>query len=264
MLLDLPTLETQGTGFKFFLWDEIGDAYRTGGGRPDRIQMLSLNWSVADLSQMLSQRLSVFSGERVTFLNDLLCDGVPVDVHALAAHLASGSPRDMIRTSKAVIDEETRVSAESTCVREESIWRGVQLFSEQRTQELFSPYLTDIKRVGRPTFVVNELASDVFHITTQGARAKVQNWMATGIVKQVGEKPNPPNRPMHLYGIVDLRVAITAMSGTEVRLVLGNFVIQCPQCSSVSVSAETNISCPSCGEQFALGEARSLLEVCSR
>ena len=36
LITDLPTLETNGVAFKFFMWDQIGPAYASGGSRPDR------------------------------------------------------------------------------------------------------------------------------------------------------------------------------------------------------------------------------------
>lgn len=50
----------------------------------------------------------------------------------------------------------------------------------------------------------------------------------TGIVDKINEIPNRGNRPLHLYGILDLRVAISTLSGaTETDMVLGNFAVSC-------------------------------------
>ena len=41
LLEDLPTLETKGAAFKFFLWDQIENFYKESGARPDRVQFIS-------------------------------------------------------------------------------------------------------------------------------------------------------------------------------------------------------------------------------
>lgn len=261
LLTDLPTLEAPGVAFKFFLWDKIREAYLERGGRPDRIQILSLSWTADELMAMMRERLSTYSAGAVTSMNQLLVSGSGVDLHSLVAYIGSGSPRDMIRCAKAIVNEATRFGT-ATEVSDQAVWRGIQLFAEQRTSELFANYLPDLQKVGQPTFTVNQLANDIFHISTQAARNKVQNWTNTGIVSKIGELPNPGNRPLHLYGIVDLRVAITAATATDVRLALDNYAVECPACVHLVVTGESSVGCPNCGNQFQFTSGRSLLDIC--
>lgn len=263
LVTDLPTLEAAGVGFKFFLWDRIEEAFRTGGGRPDRVQVLTLNWSVVELTKMLQLRLAAFSDGRITSLNELLCAETTVDFHRLVTYLAAGSPRDMIRAAKAVVNEATRTTV-PPCIEEAAVWGGIRRFAEQRTRELFPTYLPDLKKVGEPSFTLNHLANDIFHVTHQAARNKVQNWMNAGLVEKIGEVPNPPNRPLHLYGILDLRVAITASTAMEVPLALDNFAVECPTCKEIVITAESRVDCPHCGNQFQFPKATSLLALCTR
>src|SRR5947208_10187521 len=44
LLTDLPTLETGGVAFKFFLWDQIREPYAASGSRPDRVPVFPLEW----------------------------------------------------------------------------------------------------------------------------------------------------------------------------------------------------------------------------
>jgi hypothetical protein len=257
---DLPTLETPGCGFKFFLWDHIGTMYREGGGRPDRVQILELDWSTTQLQEMLEQRLLAYSDGQVSHLTQMMCDPT-LNLDLLVAYLAQGSPRDMIRVTKSIINEETRVSTESLCLSENSVWAGIKRFAENRSQELYPEgMLADLRRVHSPTFTINFVASDVFHTSTEAGRSKIQKWLSAGIVKQVGEVPNKGNRPLHLYGIVDLRVAISMLTDSEIELVLGNFAILCPQCGGLAISAETSIGCTHCGLNFQLDGAPTVLD----
>lgn len=264
LLTDLPTLETPRACFKFFLWDRLGEPYAEHGGRPDRISILELHWSVAELSDMLSRRLSAYSDKRITSLNQMLQPDSEVDFHLLAAYMGSGSPRDMIRFAKAVANEATKRTVPSY-VRDINVWAGVTSFALARSSELCPPaYLRDIRKVGAASFTINYVANDIFHISTQAARTKIQNWVNAGVVERIGELPNPGNRPMHLYGLTDLRLAVAASPNTDVRLVLDNYAVQCPSCDAVVVMAESTLACPHCSTQFSLNTAQSLFQLCQR
>jgi hypothetical protein len=264
---DLPTLELSGVAFKFFLWDLIGEDLRASGGRPDRVPIYTLAWSSADLVEMMSRRLSALSSSRVTRLSDLCCDEVGLDVDLLMASLAGGSPRDLIRMMSRVIAEQTRMSDQATCIGADALWDGIRHFAEERAEELFSRHLPDVRRIGargQVTFTINQLASDVFRVSAQAARSKVQKWEQTGLISQIGELPNPGNRPMHLYGAVDPRLVIAMLRTVSPEEILGNYLLFCPQCEQLAISDREEIICPHCNYEFTLGDASSLLEVCTR
>jgi len=215
---------------------------------------------------MIARRLSAFSDGEVTSLRDLIQERDELDVDTLAAHLAAGSPRDLIRLMAWVVAEETRVSDDKTCITPASFWRGVTGFSAERADELFPSQLVEIRRVGAAgglTFTVNRLANDIYRVTTQAARARVQGWMRTGLVARIGELPNPGNRPMYLYGPVDLRLALAMLPNSEPDEVLANYALICPACSAVAISDAREISCMKCSHRFSLGDAKSLVELCT-
>lgn len=263
LLTDLPTLETDGAAFKFFLWDQIEDSYRQSGARADRIPILKLNWTMDELSLMLSKRLLTYSHGRISSLNSLLEDSCDIDLHRLVAYLAMGSPRDMIRVCKRVVNEQTRIDSGATVLSERTVWQGIRVFSEDIVQERFARYVPDLKKVGKPTFTINYVASEVFHIQAQSARNKIGGWMSARIVDKIGEVENPPNRPLHLYGITDLRVLIATMVAADVPVVLGNYALVCPYCAGLVISAEMIIDCTNCGTRFTLDQGRSLHDVCT-
>jgi len=265
LLVDLPTLEEDGFGFKFFLWDATQDAFQAAGVRGDRVSIHSLRWSVEDLKLMISERLKAFSENRISSLRALMCAPELLDVDTLAAHLAAGSPRDLIRLMARVVAEETRVSDDKTCVTREAWWAGVTAFSEIRVTELFPGQLSEIRRVGasgRLTFTVNRLANDIYRVTTQAARARVQGWTRTGMVAQIGEDPNPGNRPMYLYGPVDLRLALAMLPNAAPDEVLANYALVCPECAFIAITDAREIACRQCSHRFALRDAKSLIESC--
>jgi hypothetical protein len=266
LVTDLPTLELPGMAFKFFLWDLIEEDLRATGGRPDRVPIYTLAWSPEDLQQMISRRLSALSKGRVSSLTELFCSDVGLNTDLLMAHLAGGSPRDLIRMMARVVAEQTRVTDEATCIGPEALWSGIRRFADERSEELVHRYLPDVRRIGargQVTFTINQLASDVFRVTTQAARSKVQKWEQTGLISQIGELPNPGNRPMNLYGAVDMRLAIAMLRTASPEEVVGNYILSCPECERLAISDRDAIGCPHCNHEFTLREASSLLELCS-
>jgi len=265
LVLDLPTLEAPGVAFKFFLWDQVRQTYLESGARPDRIRENHLSWSVDELALMLSKRLEAYSAQAVSSFNQLLCDDVRVDAHRLVAYLATGSPRDMIRICGRIVAEQTRTSTDAPCITEDAAWSGVRSFCEERAPEIMrADYLDELKRIGTPTFTIPHLANNIFRITHEGARRKIQLWLVTGVVDRVGDVPSPGQRPTYLFGVVDARVLIAMMPTMDVSLILGNYILVCPHCGRLVNTDRDPITCTSCSSTFRLGDAKSLLEEASR
>ena len=264
LLSNLPTLEQPGVGFKFFLWDQIAPLYRELGGRPDRVKISELKWTVPELQRMLEQRLKAFSRNKVASLNFMLCADSDLDLDALVAQFCQGSPRDMIRLAKTIVSETTRLATDVECISESNVWSGLRAFSEERAQELCPAFLSDLKKVQKLTFTIGYVSSEVFRVGANAGRAKIQKWESGGVVGKIGTVPNPPNRPMHLYGVTDVRVALTMMSSMEVPLFLSNLVFLCPNCGTLVISDENRCVCIRCANEFSIGGAESLLTTCSR
>lgn len=266
LLTDLRTLDTPGVAIKFFLWDQIEAALDESSFRRDRVAVHSLRWTLGELQEMLARRLSAYSNGKVINFNDLVCSAFAVDVQELLSHFGAGSPRDMIRCAKRIVAEETRVSSASTCISEAAVWTGLRLFSEERAGELLRPeYLAELRKVGKPTFTNSYVGSDVFRITNEGARRKIQVWTGTATVAKIDELPNQRDRPTHLFGVTDLRVAVAMLSTTDVELILGNYVLACPSCKAMSVSDRREILCRACQSRFTLAaDSETLLSRVAR
>jgi hypothetical protein len=86
--------------------------------------------------------------------------------------------------------------------------------------------------------------------------------MNTGLVAQIGEVPNPPNRPMYLYGPVDLRLALAMIPNIAPEEILANYALICPGCEAVAITDEAEITCTVCSHRFKLADAQSLIEAC--
>jgi len=101
---DLQLLELEGYAFKFFLWDLLLKEYREVA-RPDRIKHYELNWDADQLCAMLSERLKAYSKNNVTSLTQLLDTPGSFNLDRFIAYFAQGSPRNVIRICKEILDQ---------------------------------------------------------------------------------------------------------------------------------------------------------------
>lgn len=264
ILLDLPLLETGGVAFKFFLWDQMSESYQEAGGRPDRITEYKLNWSVSQLELVLEKRLTTFSSGRVSRFDEILDGTQPYDLHRIIAYFAHGSPRDMIRICKRILDEHARSSAPAPKVAYRTAKSALQSFSLDRARELYGSHLSDIRKIGDLNFTISTLASDTFRVTTQAARSKVQKWQACGAVTKIGEVPNPGNRPHYKYGIIDPRLALGALSDASIEEFVDDYFMICPHCGWLRIAVDGEITCPDCQGNFKAEDAKKLAAVCSK
>ncbi|GAB1715547.1 MAG: hypothetical protein NTAFB05_05890 [Nitrobacter sp.] len=260
LISDLPTLETKGIAFKFFLWDKLKDEYVSHGARPDRIKIFELNWKTAELEKMLSERLREYSHGVHSSFNSLT-DTQDLNTHRLVAWLGAGSPRDMIRVCGRIVDEHTRSDPISPTIPKETIFRGIQTFAQERAEELFGNSFIQLKKLATATFTVNQLASDVLRISVQAARNRIGPWQNSGAIKKIDEIENQGSRPLHLYGVSDLRLLIALFPKIEINQLLENWAYVCPSCGTVVISDRKELVCE-CGERIQATHAQSLLSEC--
>jgi predicted RNA-binding Zn-ribbon protein involved in translation (DUF1610 family) len=262
LVTDLPTLEKPGVAFKFFFWDQMREYLVSTGLRGDRMEVVALGWTPRELSQMLARRLRSYSAHRVESFNALVSSDAGIDVHLLLVHLSKGSPRDMIRMARTIVTEHTRMGSEAEHIKLSTVYRGIQLYSKQRTEESYPQYQSDFSRVNEPSYTLTGLAG-VFKISSQGVANKTQAWTAAGAVRALGTKANPGKKPLNLYGFTDLRIVLASKQPGEVELAIDNYSLECPACEELVVVGESEFDCPNCGERVRVGAARSLLDVCT-
>jgi hypothetical protein len=261
LVTDLTTLETPGTAFKFFLWDQMEGFLRADGLRGDRVEIVNLGWTHDELSEMLSRRLAAFSNNAITSFNQLVDPDAPVDVHQVLVHLSHGSPRDMIRMARSIVKEHTRMPNEAALISGGTAALGMVEFSKESTLEKFERFQSDFNRIPSASFTLTGLAS-IFKITTTGVTNKVNAWISAGAVKALGTRANPGAKPLNLYGFADLRIVIASTSDT-IGGVLKEQTIECPDCKAITYANEAQMDCPRCGSKIVRGEARSLREICA-
>lgn len=222
-----------------------------------------MDWSATELENLLSRRLSTYSRGKITRFDQLLDGDSVYDVHRLVAHFAHSSPRDMIRICKKIVDEHTRQGHSRPKVPFRTVKTALMAFCAERARELYGAQVSDLKKIREPTFTIGHLASDVFRVSAQAARSKIQKWQSSGAVVKIGEVPNPGNRPQYLYGIVDPRLAVAANADTSIEEAMEDYLLLCPHCLSLRIAYEGSITCPDCQGNFDVSDATTLAMICS-
>lgn len=236
-------------GFKFFLWDRLEKHY-SEYARPDRIQQFTLSWSEAQITEMLSRRLSAFSGGQVKSLSDLTNENLAAPLQHLVVKYASGSPRDMIRVCQEILSEQLRVDPTSERFGVDAIVDGILKFSKQRAHEIGgAETLRELMKIGRVDFTANFIASKIFKINANSARNKISHWVEKGIVERVGEE-RTGSRPVHRYAIADIRVARAAMGELDFVEFSKRKTGRCPDCKKLLIrdwDLQKRQNCHHCG-----------------
>lgn len=263
LIMDLSVVERPNVAFKFFLWDQLEDMFIEGGGRSDRLGVSKLHWTVPELAKMLTRRLEAFSNKKVGSFNELVDPEVSIDVHQLLSHLSPDSPRDMIRMCEQIVSEHTRQPKYDALISENTVVKGIHEFSKVRSRELFGKYMKDLLRLPEPSFTISQLASGVFKITNTAVRNKIVSWTEAGAVEKIGEVSHG-GKPTHQYALRDPRVALSTVTLTGVKKVLGDQLFVCHSCGVMRITGRPSMPCHACGVESKNSEAPSLLSVCSK
>ena len=251
---ELRLLEQRPFAFKFFLPDNLLPFYQQHGGRSDRIRNYETRWRNEELREMIRRRLAAHSEGRVDSMEALLApaEGAVDRLVNLTIWIAQKSPRDLIRIWGRAVDEQLRADPSSRIISRDAVLAGIDTFCDERADEVATAAVVgELKRVARVDFTVSELASDVYHVEANSARARIQGWEGRGVVQRIGEVPVPRGRPHRHYGVVDARVARAMFPDVRLERFLESKARQCPNCESwvlrdydsAAVEEETCVEC---------------------
>ena len=202
LLTDLQVLELDGVSFKFFLWDLLLDDYRKVA-RPDRVKYYALKWEHKQLESMLSERLKAHSANKVSSLDELCHLSGKWNLDQLVTIFAQGSPRNVIRICKEVLDQQSELGADSMKITPEAVSLGFAAIAQNMSAELFEEnIIRDLQRTKRCDFTIRYVYSDVFKFTQPAALNKVRSWEDAGAVMSLGTiQATPGAKPSNHYGI---------------------------------------------------------------
>jgi hypothetical protein len=262
LLVDLKVMELPGIAVKAFAWNLSHDHYLEMGGRSDRIREYSLEWSNGALQKMMARRLMAFSDERIDSLNRFVDPSENINLQELAAIMANGSPRDMIRFCARVVAEHLNSSAnDSVEIHADAIWTATRLFAAEICEERAKKFMPDLLRLDKFRFTQNVVASDYLKISKQATGAKVSEWRRTSMVDKIAEVQDNRNRPQHLYAVVDPRLAIALRPSLNPQEVLEFYSFSCPHCGSANYCDETTFDCAKCQRRLDASRVSSLMSM---
>jgi hypothetical protein len=204
LLVDLELLGLKGYCFKFFLWDAAEQYYRDGDARPDRITIYKLTWDRKLLQNLLAERLRAYSnGQHASFASVAPDVTTPDELMAL---LANQSPRSLISIGNSILAAQAESDPNSKVVVEAAFDAGVIDYCDKHVRDSYGQHgpLREILKVGQEVFTTNHCATNVFKISVNGAREKIQSWTRAGLVVEAGTvKVLTSNKPVNVYCIVD-------------------------------------------------------------
>src|SRR5271169_3227310 len=124
--------------FKFFLWDRI-EADAREFSRPDRIKTYSLKWTDPQVQSLAS---IVELGRRV-------------DIDDLVVRMSGGSPRNIIRIGKAILDQQGEIDSSGHAISERAVSAGIEVIAAEIAAETVPDnILRDLKKMKRADFTV--------------------------------------------------------------------------------------------------------------
>jgi hypothetical protein len=255
LIRDLELLGLPGYGFKFFLWDQIEPYFRQDA-RPDRVPQYQLQWNRKRLKEALSKRLLAYSGGNISSFATLMKSGEQVD--DTICLLANGSPRNMIRLCEKIFAIQGDKDPSSKTIDYSSLDLASVEFGETLLLERYGEvFIKEIQRVGRELFTTNYVANDVLKITGNGARNKINGWVSSGLVEQIGTVVVPPaTRPTHLYCVVDPSAVRVMHRSVPLDKFLADRWLPCEYCgtdnlANIELYPEGNIAtCRKCGREL--------------
>jgi len=256
LLADLAILEKPGMAFKLFLWDRL-EADAREFSRPDRIKTYSLRWTDPQLKIMLSRRLAAHSQQKVQSLASIVDLGRQIDIDDLVVKMSGGSPRNIIRICKAILDQQGEIDSGSHVISERAVLAGIEtIASEIAAETVPDNVLRDLKKLKRADFTVANVYADVFRITQGAGAQKVQLWQDSGAAIKIGNRQQKKgNRPSNVYAIASPMVLkhifsdINVLDFAEKKMRL----CECGQLVLRDWDLSGNQSCHACEHVFSDG-----------
>jgi len=155
--------------------------------RPNRVKYYGLKWDLKQLREMLSRRLGAHSANKVTTLTSISDVDARGDVDSIVVLFAQGSPRNIIRICKEILDQQSELDSSSDRISAEAVIRGFEVFARNYTNEILPEgSVRDLQKVKRADFTVKYVYNEIFKFSQQAGISKVKSWQDLGVVDQIG------------------------------------------------------------------------------
>lgn len=205
LIKDLELLETDGIGFKFFLWDEL-KPYCVKDARPDRIFSFNLKWEFSQIRSMLNRRLSAYSSGSISQAYTLFEAKKSLGRIILFSEF---SPRDCIRICNRILSEQYKTDISSSVFNHDVVNHSIDTFCKEKIDE-YIPSDTNkrqLSKTGQASFTIEELVQNKVSSNVQTARNIIQPWLNSGALTKIGNVKRKGKKAVNEYAFKDLRLA---------------------------------------------------------
>ncbi len=208
LIKDLELLETPLLSFKFFLWDAL-KPYTVESARPDRVFSYNLQWTWAQMVEMLSKRVSAYSQGKIQDFKTLFEAERSLGRIILFSEL---SPRDCVRICNRILSEQFKEDPTALRFSENVVNRSIVLFCRERAQELITNpnNLNYLIKTNHVSFTIEELVTNKVASDSQAIRNIILPWTTAGYLRKIGLVERKNAKSVNEYAFQDIRLAFMA------------------------------------------------------
>ena len=212
VLANIQLHEIDGLTWSFFLWDKVAQHCNQSNGfsvRWDKIPNGEIAWDHRYLSELIERRLRHFSEGKVSRLGQI-CEG-SVDEKATVADLialSEASPRHLITLLDVTLTEHIQRNPHApVLLNSASFDRGMDIYASRSLANSGQTEVANqIAKVRAVRFATRDVASR-FGKGQQAARARIDAWVQSGLVRYDGSESGPNGgRPVDYFAVEDSRV----------------------------------------------------------
>jgi hypothetical protein len=212
LLANIQLHEIDGLTWSFFLWDKLANQFNERTGFPvrwDKIPNGEIAWDHGYLHELIQRRLRYFSEAHVSTLGQI-CEP-NMDEQATVAGLialAEVSPRHLITLLDVTLTEHIQHNPHAPVLLSTvSFDRGMDIYARRSLADSgHTEVAGQIAKVQAVRFATRDVALR-FGKGPQAARARIDAWVHTGLVRYDVSEPGPlGGRPVDYFAVEDPRV----------------------------------------------------------
>ena len=225
LIRDLELLETDGIGFKFFLWDAL-KPYCTKDARSDRIFPFTLKWEYSQIRTMLNKRLSAYSSDKINDALKLFDDKKGLGRTILFSEF---SPRDCIRICNRILSEQLKENETSKLFKLSVVNDSIDLFCKEKVSEFLQSdsNIKHLAKVNGASFSIEELVTKKVAADTPAIRNIINPWTSSELLKKIGLINRKGKKAVNEYAFMDIRMARFACNAMNMETFIDEKVRRC-------------------------------------
>lgn len=252
LIKDLELLETDGIGFKFFLWDAL-KPYCTKDARPDRIFSFTLKWDYSQIRTMLNRRLAAYSSNKIDDALNLFDSKKGLGRTILFSEF---SPRDCIRICNRILSEQLKEDEASEVFKLPVVNDSIDLFCKEKVNEFLQSQsnINHLAKINGASFSIEELVIKKVAADSPAVRNIINPWTSSELLKKIGLINRKGKKAVNEYAFMDIRMARFACNAVNMEIFINEKVRRCKTgtCKTFAYRdfEKKTYSCLECGTEL--------------